>query len=69
MMLHVMLAWRGGGPPKGLCGAKVKSLYVSKLPGEGRRKPDVCPACKALALKGAGTTAYGNTSTGDAAHS
>ena len=50
-MLHVMLARNGGAPAKGLCGAVVKNLYVSKVPAEGRRRPDLCPVCRALALK------------------
>jgi len=51
MMLHVMLAGHGGGAPKGLCGAAVKNLYVSKVPVEGSRRLDLCPVCRTLALK------------------
>jgi hypothetical protein len=69
MMLHVMLAGQGGGSPKGLCGAAVKSLYVSKVPGEGRRRPTLCPVCKAFALKNAPAVGYEATSSGGAPHS
>ncbi len=51
MMLHVMLARPHRGSLKGLCGATVKDLYVSKVPTDGRRSPNVCPVCRALASK------------------
>ena len=51
MLLHVMLTRTGGVPAKGLCGAVVKNLYVSKVPADGTRRPDLCPVCRALALK------------------
>jgi hypothetical protein len=51
MLLHVMLARNGGAPAKGLCGAAVKNLYVSKVPADGKRRPDLCPICRALALR------------------
>jgi len=50
-MFHVMLAGQDGGPPKGLCGAAVKNLYFTKVPADGKRRPDLCPVCRALALK------------------
>jgi len=67
MMLHVMLARNGGASAKGLCGAAVKNLYVSKVPAEGKRRPDLCPVCRALALKT--KSSYGAGATGSAAHS
>lgn len=54
-MLHVMLTGQSGGPPKGLCGAAVKNLYVSKVPADGKRRPDLCPVCRTLALKAKST--------------
>jgi hypothetical protein len=57
MMLHVMLAGHGQSAraPKGLCGATVAGLYFSKVMGEGRRRPHLCPVCRSLALKVAST--------------
>jgi hypothetical protein len=67
MLLHVMLARNGGAPAKGLCGAAVKNLYVSKVPAEGKRRPDLCPVCRALALKI--QSSYGAAESGSAVHS
>jgi hypothetical protein len=53
MMLHVMLAGHGQSAraPRGLCGATVAGFYFSKLPGNGERRPHLCPVCRSLALK------------------
>ena len=51
MMLHVISVRRGDGPAKGLCGAEVKYVYVSTVPADGTRIPDLCPVCRTLALK------------------
>ena len=51
MILHVMLARNSGAPAKGLCEATVKNLYVSNVPADGKRRPDLCPVCRVLALK------------------
>jgi hypothetical protein len=57
MMLHVMLAGPGhkARAPRGLCGAAVAGFYFSKLPGNGERRPHLCPVCRSLALKVAPT--------------
>jgi hypothetical protein len=67
MMLHVIVARHGNGPQKGLCGAAVKNLYVSKVPADGTRRPDLCPVCRALALKT--KSSDGAPETASAAHS
>ena len=69
MMLHVMLARPDRGSLKGLCGATVKDLYVSKVPTDGRRSPNVCPVCRALALKSAAKSNFDVFSSEDAATS
>ena len=50
-MLHVMFAKPAADAPKGLCGAAVKDFYISKVPADGILKLDLCPVCRALALK------------------
>ena len=65
-MFHVMLEGHGGGPQKGLCGEAIKKFYVSNVPADGRRRPDLCPVCRALALKT--KSSYGAAATGSAAH-
>jgi len=67
MMFHVMLAGHGDGHQKGLCGEPVRNFYVSKMSGEGKRRPDVCPVCRALVMKI--KSSCGAAATGSAAHS
>ena len=52
-MLHVMLTGQGreAPSPRGLCGAAVAALYLSRIPSGGGRKRHLCPDCRALALK------------------
>jgi hypothetical protein len=64
MMFHVMLAAHDGSPPTGLCGAAVSNFYLSKVRGDGKRRPDLCPVCRALALKT--KSSYGAAETGSA---
>ena len=66
-MFHVMLAAYAGAPPKGLCGATVRDFYVSKVRADGKRRPDLCPVCRSLALKT--ESRYGAMAAGSAAHS